>query len=120
MWRVPFWLLIAGSCVASLLLVGRIIVNRDIRHERQVLYASQQEVARSATYKNAWKQLAGGIYRASLRDKALAELLKRHDITVNVAQPPAPASVPAKNSSVTPPPSSPPGTSTLPAPAAAP
>jgi hypothetical protein len=99
MWRIPYWFLIAGTVVAALLVVDRIFLNQAIHRERQSLAMSQQ-----------------GIYRASAQDPALAAMLKRHEITIQVR----PAAISAHASSATPAPSESQAISNQPSPVNAP
>jgi hypothetical protein len=116
MWRIPYWFLIAGTVVAALLVVDRIFLNQAIHRERQSLAMSQQAAASAPGYENAWKQLAAGIYRASAQDPALAAMLKRHEITIQVR----PAAISAHASSATPAPSESQAISNQPSPVNAP
>ena len=96
--RLPFWLLVVASTVASLLLFERISLANAIRDEEQLLAANRQAAARGPAYEKVWKQLAADIYRLSLQDSALTEMLKRHEIKIQVEPPAGPvARLPSKS-----------------------
>ena len=86
---MPFWLLAVASVVATSLLIDRIFLAHAIRDEQQLLTANREIASRGSSYEKTWKLLAGDVYRLSARDPALTDMLKRHEIHVQVS-PPAP------------------------------
>jgi hypothetical protein len=102
--RVPGWLLIGGSIVATLLLGVRIEYIHLIDRERVQLAAARRQIANGAEFETFWKKLAAATYESGRNDPALMDLLRKCDITVQVKNAPAPnPPVPATLPSTTPP-----------------
>ena len=87
---MPFWLLAVASVVATSLLIDRIFLAHAIRDEQHLLATDREAASLGPNYEKTWKQLAADVYRLSSRDPALIDLLKRHEIHVQVS-PPAPS-----------------------------
>jgi uncharacterized membrane protein (UPF0182 family) len=91
-----FWLLTIGSIFVSLLYLEQVYLSRSIYQQQRLLMESQQIASYGPSYQNSWKQLAMRVYQASKQDDALADVLKRNDIAIQVSHPeptPAPAPV---------------------------
>jgi hypothetical protein len=105
--RVPGWLLISGSIVATLLLVVRIEYVHLIGRERVQLAAARRQIASGPEFETLWKKLAAATYESGSDDPALMDLLRKCDITVQVknapvAKPLAPAALPNTTPSLDP------------------
>jgi hypothetical protein len=84
---LQFWILLFGSFFVSGLLIKEIFLSRTIALEHRVLVDSQETAASAPDWENAWKQVALRIYPLSLKDPALAEMLKSEKIEVSRVNP---------------------------------
>jgi hypothetical protein len=78
-----FWILLFGSFFVSGLLIKEIFLSRAMTQEHRVLVDSQETAASGPDWENAWKQVAIRIYPLSLKDPALAEVLKNEKIGIS-------------------------------------
>lgn len=84
---LQFWILLFGSFFVSGVLIKEIFLSRTIAQEHRVLVDSQETAASGPAWENAWKQVALRIYPASLKDPALADVLKSEKIEVSRVNP---------------------------------
>jgi hypothetical protein len=113
---LQFWILLFGSFFVSGLLIKEIFLSRTIAQEHRVLVDSQETAASGPNWENAWKQVALRIYPLSLKDPALAEMLRSEKIEVSRVNPLTGAgSAPGTAPTPTPTPSAPAAPSKTPA-----
>jgi hypothetical protein len=89
--KVKFWVLLIGSILVCALYLEQIYLSRSILHQQKILVEAQQFVSLTPSYESSWKQLATRVYEMSLQDDALADVLKRNQISVQV-KPSSPSS----------------------------
>jgi hypothetical protein len=93
-----FWILLIASACVSLLCFKQILLSRTLDQQQRAVVDSEEIASTSTVYEASWKKLAIHIYKASLDDPALAEVLKREKIMIHTGTPPPlPGSSPTGN-----------------------
>lgn len=89
--KVQFWVLnvVAGFCALMLLL--NLFLTRLNERSGQDLMLTQNQLARAQQIQTALQNLAVRVAQAGRNDRALAQLLQRHDVQVNLGETNAPA-----------------------------
>lgn len=89
--KVQFWVLnaVAGAC--ALLLLLNLFLTRLNERSSQDLMLTQNQLARAQQIQTALQNLAVRVAQAGRTDRALAQLLQRHDVRVNLGETNAPA-----------------------------
>jgi len=102
-----FWILLVGSIIVCALYFEQIYLSRELYQQQRFLVDSQQIASMGAAYESSWKQLATRLYQESRQDEAMAEVLKRNQIAIQVNKPgsasapvPAPTTAPAPSGTV--------------------
>lgn len=90
--KVQFWVLNAVAGVCALLLLLNLFLSRLNERSSQDLVLVQQQLSRAEQIQTAMRNLALRVAQAGRTDRALAQLLERHDVRVNEGEtsPPAP------------------------------
>lgn len=88
--KVQFWVLnvVAGACAFLLLL--NLFLTRLNERSSQDLMLTQNQLARAQQIQTAMQNLAVRVAQAGRTDRALAQLLQRHDVRVNLGETNAP------------------------------
>ena len=94
---IQFWLLIACSTAAALLMIKQALLARQIIHEERFVIDQRRATENDEAYQNTWRVIASVVWKASGTDPALAELLKSENITVRQKAAPAVDGLPATN-----------------------
>ncbi len=89
-----YWILLIAAGVIGILYISQIFISRSIIHEQRFLVDQSKVAETGPYYKQAWQDLAVQVWRGSLQDPALLDLLKSEGIGVHQGLPPgaAPAS----------------------------
>jgi hypothetical protein len=90
-----FWILIVCSSAVCLLMLKEIFLSRSIITQQHVLVDRREVADSDSGYEAAANKLALMIYKASLQDPAMTDLLKSENVSVHVGPPPGAA--PATN-----------------------
>jgi len=91
-----FWILIFASTVVCGLMLKQVFLMRELTQLERTMSESQDTIKNGSQFENAWKQLAMRLYQTGQHDPAILDLLKKENVEVHAAQPPAAgASAPA-------------------------
>jgi hypothetical protein len=85
---IHFWTLLIVSTAVSLLMIKQIFVSREIIRQQHALVDAHERADTGPVYKAAWEKLALAVWKASLQDPAMAQVLKDQNIAVHEGSPP--------------------------------
>jgi hypothetical protein len=89
--KVQFWVLNTVAGVCALLLLLNLFLTRLNERTSQDLLLTQNQLARAQQIQTAMQNLAVRVAQAGRTDRALAQLLERHDVRVNLVETNPPA-----------------------------
>jgi hypothetical protein len=84
--RAQFWVLNGVAGVCALLLLLNLFLTRVNERSSQDLLLIQNQLARAQQIQTALQNLAVRVAQAGRTDRALAHLLERHDVRVNLGE----------------------------------
>ncbi len=85
-----FWILNTLAGVCALLLLLNLLLSRTNERSSQDLMLTQNQLARAQQIQTALQNLAVRVAQAGRTERALAQLLQRHDVRVNLGETNAP------------------------------
>jgi hypothetical protein len=90
-----FWILLLASSFVSFLYIAEIFLTHNLIKKQQEFAESREAVTEGAQYETIWRQLAFHIYKASSKDPALVDILKKENIGIRSGPPAGAGSAPA-------------------------
>ncbi|MCX8089479.1 MAG: hypothetical protein N3I86_00870 [Verrucomicrobiae bacterium] len=89
--KVQFWVLNTVAALCAVLLLLNLFLSRLNERSSQDLMLTQNQLARAQQIQNALQNLATRVAQAGRTERALAQLLERHELRVNLGDTNPPA-----------------------------